>query len=51
MVPSTDVIDSSGHFRVAPLVALENLFPPIPSEIALGFARFVAGDGDVNLKG
>ncbi len=36
---------------VALLVALENLFPPIPSEIVLPFAGFVARDGRATLPG
>ena len=47
----TDVIDSLGYVGVALLVALENVFPPIPSEIVLPFAGFVASDGDANLIG
>jgi membrane protein DedA with SNARE-associated domain len=47
----TDVIDKLGYVGVALLVALENLFPPIPSEIVLPFAGFVARDGDANLIG
>ena len=47
----TDVIDSLGYLGVALLVALENVFPPIPSEIVLPFAGFVASDGDANLIG
>lgn len=40
-----DVIDKIGYVGVALLVALENLFPPIPSEIVLPFAGFHASDG------
>jgi membrane protein DedA with SNARE-associated domain len=47
----TDVIDKLGYVGVAMLVALENLFPPIPSEIVLPFAGFVARDGDAALVG
>lgn len=47
----TDVIDTLGYVGVAFLVALENLFPPIPSEIVLPFAGFVASDGNANLVG
>ncbi len=47
----TDVIDRLGYVGVALLIALENLFPPIPSEIVLPFAGFVASDGDANLVG
>ncbi|MFZ9818063.1 MAG: DedA family protein [Ilumatobacteraceae bacterium] len=44
-----DVIESLGYSGVALLVIAENLFPPIPSEIVLPFAGFVArrGDGSV----
>ena len=47
----TDVIDRLGYVGVALLVALENLFPPIPSEIVLPFAGFVARDGRATLIG
>ena len=47
----TDVIDKLGYIGVALLVALENLFPPIPSEIVLPFAGFVVSDGDATLVG
>ena len=40
----TEVIDALGYVGVALLIALENLFPPIPSEIVLPFAGFVASD-------
>lgn len=44
-----DVIEQLGAVGVALLVILENVFPPIPSEIVLPFAGFVAwrGDGSV----
>jgi membrane protein DedA with SNARE-associated domain len=47
----TEVIDELGYLGVALLVALENLFPPIPSEIVLPFAGFVARDGGATLVG
>lgn len=47
----TDVIRELSYLGVALLVALENLFPPIPSEIVLPFAGFVARDGDATLPG
>lgn len=46
-----DVIERLGYVGVALLVALENLFPPIPSEIVLPFAGFVARDGRATLPG
>lgn len=44
-----DVIERLGAVGVALLVVLENVFPPIPSEVVLPFAGFVAqrGDGSV----
>jgi membrane protein DedA with SNARE-associated domain len=44
-----DIIERLGAIGVALLVILENVFPPIPSEIVLPFAGFVAqrGDGSV----
>jgi membrane protein DedA with SNARE-associated domain len=47
----TDVVDALGYVGVALLVALENIFPPIPSEIILPFAGFVARDGGATLPG
>ena len=42
----TDVIERLGYVGVALLVFLENLFPPIPSEVVLPFAGFVASDDE-----
>lgn len=47
----TDVIDRIGYVGVALLVALENVFPPIPSEIVLPFTGFTARDGNATLWG
>jgi membrane protein DedA with SNARE-associated domain len=47
----TDVVEAIGYVGVALLVALESVFPPIPSEIVLPLAGFVAGRGDANLIG
>lgn len=47
----TDVIDALGYVGVAFLVALESVFPPIPSEVVLPLAGFVAGRGDASLPG
>ena len=44
-----DVIESLGYLGVAILVIVENLFPPIPSEIVLPFAGFVAQRGDASV--
>lgn len=40
-----DVINQFGYFGVGLLVIIENVFPPIPSEIVLPFAGFVAQQG------
>ena len=47
----TDIVDRLGYVGVAFLVALESVFPPIPSEIILPLAGFVAGQGDANFLG
>lgn len=44
-----DVIESIGEVGVGALIALENIFPPIPSEAILPFAGFSANRGDINL--
>lgn len=44
-----DVISNLGPVGVGLMVALENVFPPIPSEIVLPFAGFVAGRGGSSL--
>jgi membrane protein DedA with SNARE-associated domain len=43
------VVDRIGEVGVGALVALENLFPPIPSEVILPFAGFRAERGELNL--
>ncbi len=43
------VIESLGEVGVGLLVALENLIPPIPSEIVLSLAGYLASEGRVNL--
>lgn len=43
------VIESLGEVGVGLLVALENIVPPIPSEIVLSMAGYLANQGRVNL--
>ncbi|MFI9640830.1 DedA family protein [Micromonospora sp. NPDC051925] len=43
------VIDSLGAVGVAFLVALESIIPPIPSEIVLAMAGYLASEGRFNL--
>jgi membrane protein DedA with SNARE-associated domain len=47
----TRVVETVGYLGVALLVALESVFPPIPSEIVLPLAGFVAGQGKASLVG
>lgn len=44
----TDVIERLGPLGVLVLVALENLVPPIPSELILPLAGFLVGQGRMN---
>ena len=43
-----DVIEGIGAPGVGALTALENIFPPIPSEVILPFAGFSASRGDLD---
>src|SRR3954454_23033846 len=43
------VIESLGEVGVGLLVALENLVPPIPSEVVLSMAGYLASEGRTNL--
>jgi membrane protein DedA with SNARE-associated domain len=43
------VIDAMGAPGVGLLVALENLIPPVPSEIVLAMAGYLAGEGRMNV--
>ncbi|ATI43166.1 alkaline phosphatase [Pacificitalea manganoxidans] len=45
----TGAIDSMGLFGVALFMFLENVFPPIPSELIMPLAGFNAARGDMNL--
>jgi membrane protein DedA with SNARE-associated domain len=42
-----DVISSFGTRGLAALMVLENLFPPIPSEVVLPLAGFLVGRGEL----
>jgi membrane protein DedA with SNARE-associated domain len=43
------VIEALGEVGVGLLVALENVVPPIPSEIVLALAGYLAGEGRLNV--
>lgn len=47
----TDVVERLGYVGVAMLVAIENVFPPIPSEVVLGLAGYTASRGDAWVVG
>lgn len=47
----TGTIRSFGYAGVAFLTLLENVFPPIPSELVIPLAGFVAAGGEVTLWG
>lgn len=43
-----DVIGKLGYFGVALLMLAENLFPPLPSELIMPFAGFLAAKGELH---
>jgi membrane protein DedA with SNARE-associated domain len=45
----TSVLDATGALGVGFLMLLENVFPPIPSELVMPLAGFVAARGEVGL--
>lgn len=47
----TDVMDQYGYFGVFLLIALENIFPPIPSEIVLTFGGFMTTTTNMSIIG
>lgn len=46
---ATSVVEALGPVGLAALVILENLFPPIPSEVILPLAGFVSATGDTEV--
>ncbi len=44
------IVKASGYFGIALLMLLENLFPPIPSELIMPMAGFTAARGDLDLR-
>ncbi|CAN5691832.1 hypothetical protein BH20ACT2_BH20ACT2_18810 [soil metagenome] len=46
-----DLVDRLGEVGVGALIAIENIFPPIPSEAILPFAGYRAEVGELNLVG
>ncbi|MEP2682615.1 MAG: DedA family protein [Sulfitobacter sp.] len=44
----TSLLASMGSLGVATLMLLENVFPPIPSEVIMPFAGYLAASGDLS---
>jgi membrane protein DedA with SNARE-associated domain len=42
-------IESTGYFGIVFLMFVENVFPPIPSEVIMPLAGFMAAEGKENL--
>jgi membrane protein DedA with SNARE-associated domain len=47
----TDVVDKLGYVGLFLMIALENVFPPIPSEIVLPWAGYLTGLGEMWFPG
>ncbi|CCA92535.1 DedA family protein [Novosphingobium sp. PP1Y] len=45
----TDLLDQLGYVGIALLMFLENVFPPIPSELIMPLAGFNAARGEMNI--
>jgi membrane protein DedA with SNARE-associated domain len=45
------LIDSLGYFGVALLLFIENIFPPLPSEVVAPFCGYAAARGELNIWG
>lgn len=46
-----DLIAQGGYLAIALLMLLENVFPPIPSELIMPLAGFAAAQGELSLAG
>ena len=47
----TDLVESGGYWGIAWLMFLENVFPPIPSELIMPLAGFASRGGEVSFAG
>ncbi|MFY0759980.1 DedA family protein [Metabacillus dongyingensis] len=47
----TDFMEQYGYFGIFLMIALENIFPPIPSEVVLPFGGFMTTNSDMNVIG
>ena len=46
-----DLINQFGYLAISLLIAIENIFPPIPSEVILSFAGFATHHSQMNVFG
>lgn len=46
-----EIMNSYGYIGILFLIALENIFPPIPSEVILTFSGFLTTTSDVTVLG
>ena len=46
-----NIVNSWGYFGITSLIALENIFPPIPSEVILTFGGFLTLHSQINILG
>lgn len=44
-----NIISNFGYIGILLLIAIENIFPPIPSEVILTFSGFIAKDAKLNI--
>ncbi len=47
----TEVMNTYGYFGILLLIALENIFPPIPSEVILTFGGFMTTTSNMSIIG
>jgi membrane protein DedA with SNARE-associated domain len=47
----TGLIEQMGYLGIALLMFLENLFPPLPSEVIMPMAGFTASNGELSIVG
>ncbi|MBS4190630.1 DedA family protein [Bacillus sp. FJAT-49705] len=47
----TDIMNEFGYIGIMLLIALENIFPPIPSEVILTFGGFMTTTTDLSVMG
>ena len=47
----TEFMESYGYFGILLLIAIENLFPPIPSEVILTFGGFMTTTSELTIFG